>query len=440
MPKRAFFLSALALFCFAREARAMQDQTYGLGGTTTGRVSGVTAEPENAFASLLNPALIPAARSKQFAFSLSWVQSQILNPSNVILDNRSFRTRDGQLRIGEASMPQARTSLWAAGYNHPFDLKFWPNHHAGFGFVVSGPFDQFRHWLALSPYDFTPLRYGAADTQFKGTVSGALELVPRHLYIGGGLSLFLTSAGVTEASLTSANPTGRMVMDVGFNTAGLAGLYSSFGNTGAALVYRQVVNPVFHQTFIGELEMAGTTVANQPAAVQTSLYFEPAVVEFDVQHALGRLVASAGVTWQQWSRYSPRYLELSTKDASGNTRATSPAIIPMKDTWNPRASLEWRGFDKWRISAGYQFRPTPVMDLSLAGNLIDTDTHVLGLSIQRNFGSPLFFDQLCLSIFGQAHLFNSRTVVKADPNFVGAPGYTISGKVLMFGGSLSTDL
>ncbi len=440
MPIRAFILSALALFCFARPVAAMQDQTYGLGGATTGRVSGMTAEPENAFAPLLNPALIAASDTKRFTFSLSWVRSQIGNPSNVTLDNRPFRTRDGQLRIGDAVLPQAKSSLWAAGYTHPFALKFWPNHHAGFGLTLSGPFDQFRHWLALSPYDFTPLRYGAADTQFKGTVSGAIELVPKHVFFGAGLSLFLTSAGVTEASLNAANPTGRMVMDVGFNTAGLAGLYTSFGKWGTALVYRQVVNPVFHQTFIGELEVGGTTVANQPAAVQTSLYFEPAVVEFDTQRSFGGLVASAGVTFQQWSRYSPRYLELSTRDASGKSRGTSPAIIPMRNTWNPRASLEWRGLSKWRFSGGYQFRPTPVIDLSQAGNLIDTDTHVLGLNIERNLGSPLFFDQLRVSLSGQAHIFNQRKVVKSNADFIGAPGYTISGQVFMFSLALSSDI
>jgi long-subunit fatty acid transport protein len=439
MNKLATILSLFVLAIVSPPVHAMQDQTYGLGGTTTGRVGGVTAEPDNAFASLLNPALMPIG-PKQFSFSMSYVDSDIRNPTNVVVDNRAYRTRDGQKRVGEASMPQAKTALWALGYNYPFSLSFWPNHRAGFGLALSGPFDQFRHWLALSPYDFTPLRYGAADTQFKGTLSGALELIPQHLFIGGGLSLFLTSAGITEASLNAANPTGRMVMDVGFNTAGLVGLYSSFDSWGMAVVYRQVVNPVFHQTFIGELEVAGTPVANQPAAVQTSLYFEPAVLEFDAQKELGSLVASAGVSFQQWSQYSPRYMNLSTRDASGGSRSTTPALVPTKDIWSPRASLEWRGFTNWKLSAGYQFRPSPVVDLSQAGNLVDTDIHVMGMSIQRNFGNLLFFDQLSLSVFGQAHVLSTRNVVKTDPEFVGSPGYPISGRVFLVGLSLSSKL
>jgi hypothetical protein len=418
----------------------MQDQSYGLGSVTTGRVSGVTADTDHSFGALLNPALISATPKRQFTYSMSWVNSQIANPTNVLLDSARYRTRDGQERIGDVAMPAVRTALWAAGYSHPFALGFWPNHRAGFGLTISGPFDQFRRWVALSPYDFTPLRYGGSDTQFKGTVAGSLEIIPQHLFFGAGLSLFLTSSGVSEASLNTSNPTARMAMNVGFNTSTIFGLYSQFDAFSASLVYRQVVIPAFNQTFIGELDVGGVTVANQPAAIQTSLYYEPAIIELEAQKNFGGLVASAGLAFQQWVDYAPRYLALATPDASGRMRSTYPSITPMQNTLNPRASLEWRGWNQWRISMGYQFRPTPVVDLSKESNLIDADTHVLGFNVSRYLGNPLFFDRLTVSLFGQAHLLNPRVIVKSSPDYVGAPGYTISGQAFTVGVSFTSDI
>lgn len=434
------FIIFILMAALGFRAEAMQDQSYGLGNVTTGRVGAVTAEPDHSFGALINPALLAAGTKKQFTFGLSWVSSQVVDPTNVLLDSSQYRTRDGSDRSGDASMPAVRTSLWSAGYAHPFKLGFWPGHRAGFGLTLSGPFDQFRRWLALSPYDFTTLRYGGSDTQFKGTIAGGLELVPNHLFFGAGLSLFLTSSGVSEATLNSQNPTARMAMNVGFNTSTVFGLYSSFDTFSAALVYRQVVVPAFTQTFIGQVEVGGVPVANQPAAIRTSLYFEPAIVEFEAQKRFGGLLVSAGLGFQKWSDYAPRYLALATPDASGVLRSTYPSITPMRDTFNPRASVEWRSFEHWRLSAGYQFRPTPVVDLSNESNLIDTDTHVLGVSVSRYLGNPLFFERLTLSLYGQAHFLNPRLVVKSSPTFIGAPGYVISGRAFVGGLSLTSDI
>jgi long-subunit fatty acid transport protein len=440
MPTSLKTFSLLLLVCLALPAWAAQDQMYGLGGTTTGRVGSVVAEPDNAFASLLNPALLAASPRGKFAFSFGGVQARMDSPTGVLLDSRKYRTRDGDDRTGNATLPEVGTAVMSAGYSQPIPLKFWPAHRMGVGLSMSGPLGQFRRWVALSPYDFTMLRYGAADTQFKGTFSGSLEVIPNKLFIGGGVSLFMTSNGVTEASLTAENQTGRMAMDIAFNTSGIVGLYSVFDKFSAAVVWRQRVDPVLRQTFIGTAQMGAVDFANQPAAAQGSLYYEPAVVEFEMQQTFNKWVVSAGLGFQQWSQYKPRYLVVATRDANGTDRSTIPAIVPMHDTWNPRASVEWRGWNKWRISAGYQYRPTAVADLSQAGNLLDTDTHVTGLSFQRAMGDVLFFNSLSLGLYGQAHWMKDRDVVKTDTTFIGSPGYKISGRGLVFGAYLTSEL
>lgn len=433
-------LLSLLMLYLPLSAHAMQDQMYGLGGSTTGRVGAVTAEPENAYASLLNPALLAATDKPLFGFSLGTMLARFDAPQNVILDSRKYRTRDGQDRSGTASLTPVGTLLMSAGYAHPMSLKVWPDHRLGLGVSMSGPIGQFRRWVALSPYDFTLLRYGAGDTQFKGTLSGALELIPRRLFVGGGISLFMTSNGISEADMTSENQTGRMAMDIAFNTAAVAGIYSVFGRTGLSLTYRQHINPIFRQRMEASLQVGGADVANQPTTIEGSLYYEPAVVEAEIQQNWSNVVASVGVAFQQWSQYQPRYLVVSTVDANGVPRSTLPVNIPTRDTWNPRASIEWRGWNKWRLAGGYQFRPLAVTDLSSAANLIDTQTHVTGLSIQRALGNVLFFEDLSLCAFAQVHWMSPRDIVKSEADTVGSPGYRIAGNAYTFGLSMTSSL
>ncbi|MBY0369504.1 hypothetical protein K2X33_02385 [bacterium] len=433
-----FYILGLGFLFSATSLHAMTDQTYGLGGMTSGRVSSVTSETENPFTAVLNPGLIAAIPEKRFGFAMNWVHAQMDNPTNVLLDSQEYRTRTGQLRSGTANIPEVTNTLWAAGYTQPFRLPFWKDHRSGFGFSVSGPIKEFRRWLALSPYDFTNLRYGNSDVQFKGSLGLGLELIPNHLYIGGSLAVFLTSAGVSEMDLGSSNSLGRMMMDVGFNSATIFGMYGNFGKTGASLVYRQSVRPVFLQRIDGTLDLNGSPVANQPVTVKSTLYYEPMIVEMDLQRNFDDFVLSAGVAFQQWSQYEPSYLRVATKDASGVERVTKPPFTQFRDTWNPRVSLEWRGLRGLRFGTGYQLRPTPVVDISTMGNIIDTDVHVLGLSAAVDLGRNEFFNNMLLAMHGQYHFMAPRQVVKADPDFIGAPGFTVSGRAWSVGASISS--
>lgn len=438
---KQLFLTIWALVFSLTDAHAMTDQIYGLGGMSSGRVSSVTAETETPYAALLNPALIAAIPEKRFGFSLNWVGARLNNPRDILVDSPQYRTRGGQLRTGTAQVPAVSNTLWSAGFSQPFVIPFLRSNRAGYGFSVSGPIKEFRKWLALSPYDFTNLRYGTSDVQFKGTLGLGLEVIPKYFFIGGSLAVFLTSAGSSEVYLNTKNPLGRMSMDVGFNSAMVLGGYGNFGDTGVSLVYRQSVRPVFLNKFEGQMQVGTVDFANQPATVKSTLYFEPMVLEMDVQHQFERFVLSAGISFQQWSQYEPSYLRVATmrmEPDGAREVSTTPPYTQFRDTWNPRASFEWRGSRHLRVGLGYQFRPTPVVDISTMGNIVDTDVHVVGLATSWAFGPNESYKSLLLTLHGQYHFWAPRKVVKADPDFIGAPGYTITGNAWTAGASIST--
>jgi len=422
--------------------KASQEQTYGLGGASSGRVSSVTAETENPFAALYNPALISAQASSLFAFTTGGIAARTGTLSSVLVDSPQYRTERGVSRTQDFRLPDQTAALWSAGLTLPFSLPPTFGRRAGFGLTLSGPYQRLRSFTSLTPYDFSLLRYGTSDTQFKGTLGLSVELWPRYLYIGGGMTLFLTSAGSADSTLVSENPTGRFALDIGFNTAAVAGLFARYEQTSVALVFRQEINPTFEQRFEGKVQIGGTDTLVQPFVMKTSLYYEPSTLELETQHDFGMVKTSLGVSYQMWDGYQPSYLVVSATDARGETRATQAPAFQLRSTLNPRASIEVPFFNrKLFLCAGYQYRPTPVGDLSGAANILDSNTHVAGLSISHRLKANAFLPvPLTWGVYGQYHWFVTRAIEKSSAQFIGAPRFNFSGSAYTYGFALQAEL
>jgi hypothetical protein len=316
------------------------------------------------------------------------------------------------------------------------------NRKAGLGVVVSGPFEKVGTFASLTPYDFFSLRYGNADSQFKATLSGSLEVWREMLFIGAGVSFFMSSSGAADARILSSNPTGRLQLEMSLNSAVLAGAFWKTGATAGSLVFRQSVSPSFVQSVTGSAELGnGTGTVDIPFLMTSSLYFEPQAIEGEVQHDFGPLKASAGMSYQLWGSYRPPSVRIEALDANRTIRATEIPPLSLRNTWNPRASLDLplARHRTW-FSLGYQFRPTPLTDLSGPANLVDSDTHVVGLSFRHAIPSSEVFPlPLTLGLFGQVHFFSARKITKATET-IGAPGYDLDGNSYIYGANLQLSL
>ena len=142
---------------------ASQDQNFGLGGHSSGRVSAVTAEPDNPYAALYNPALIPAQSSGKFAFSTSVVGARHATFSQVLVDSAEYRTERGMKRRQDFRLPDHSATLWAAGFTLPFSLPVALGRRAGVGITVSGPYQKLRSFVSSTPYDFSSLSVSLAS-------------------------------------------------------------------------------------------------------------------------------------------------------------------------------------------------------------------------------------------------------------------------------------
>jgi hypothetical protein len=413
-------------------ARAALYSTFGLGGESSGRVSSVTASADNPYAALYNPALLAFHSGSHFAFSTfgnfaSWEPLRGVQPSP------SQAAQDMQLTPLELVN-------WSLGFGHPFTVGAGKR-RAGIGVTISGPFNRLRSFSAGSPYDFYSLHYGTADSQFKATAGAAIELIQNTLSFGAGVSFYLSGAGNAEAALIAKNPTAKLGLDVGLNSALNTGLYFHKERTSASLVFRQEINPSYQQRFTGYVEQSGATVLQQPFLVRTTLYYEPHTLESDLQYDLGPLTASVGASYQVWSRYQPSFLLAETVDADGNPKRTVDPGVKMRNTLSPRASVDVPLFGRTvHLGGGYQYRPSPVADLSGDVNVIDSDAHIVGLSISHQIPESWLSAKVSWSLFGQYHFLTRREVVKSSATWAGAPRFEISGRAYTIGLLLQADL
>ncbi len=418
-------------------ALGSQAQNFGLDAASTGRAGSVTAEESNVHAAIYNPALLGTQKQSGFSFSTFQVDVKVNEFDSIFLP-RALRKSDEPVRDKLQLSPLSQTR-WALGFNHPLRVKAL-SRQAGFGLSFSGPFEKLRGFVAHAPDDFFTARYGTADAQFKGTASLGLELIPKTLYVGTGLSLFLSGAGAAETTLSS-NPTSRMNLDVVLEKAPVVGLYARTDSFSSALTYHQKIDPILEQAVKAKIRIGGRDTFEQPVIMRSSLYFEPRTIDWDFQQKVNQLAWSVGLSYQLWGEYQPPVLFTETPDLMGTTHRTSGGKPPTRNTLNPRASVGIPLGATTLASLGYQYRPTPFFDLSGLSNALDSDTHILGMALEQHFtDSWILGTPVNLGVFGQIHRFKNREITKTPQSGSPSSAFTFTGNALVVGVSAQAEL
>jgi len=393
---------------------ASQALNFGLEARSTGRAGSVTADPFTGQAALLNPALLGLQTTPRLSFSTAQAEMALKSSDS-----------------GTKALPSVSQTRWALGLNIPISLKRF-SRRAGFGISASGPYEKLRGFVAYAPEDFYTPRYGHADSQFKGTASFGLELVPDTLFLGAGLSLYLSGAGNAE-TYVSETPSSRMSLDVVLRSAPVLGLYSQWGAFASALTFHEAINPQLEQAMKAKVQLNGRDAFEQPLLMKSSLYYEPRTLEWDLEHRFSAALLSLGLSYQLWSGYEAPILSTETPDLLGNVYRTPKSSLVSKNTLSPRASVGYGISSEVRSSLGYQYRPTPFPELAENSHALDTDTHVVGLSLEKSFSNPWMLETpLTIGLFGQMHFFKERPIPTQN--------FNLSGNAYLVGISAQADL
>lgn len=387
-------------------------------------------ETTSAFAAGHNPALLGVDERPAFGVGFTATSFGWGKFSNVVVDSPAFRVEDGRLRRGDVSPPEASTTAVAVGVRIPIRsaVRWLPP--MGIGIAVTGPLSSLRQFRASTPYDFASLRYGTSDTQFKATVGTSVSVTP-SFFFGAGLDVFVTAAGNADVAVGGAEPVGRFAMDVGWNTAAVLGALWKSEATSAALTYRQRIQPRLRQEFVGAVALGGADVVALPLELQATLYGEPETFDFEVNRRLGRWSVSASLRWERWEGVETSALAVRAKLPEGAIKETRRAAVGLSDTWSPATSVSYSPAERWNLTAGYRWSPSPVRDYAGTTNVLDAGTHVVGLGVsQRLEANSLLPCPVRWSLTLQRHWTEDVAVAKTREDAIGAPGYPLSGSGL----------
>lgn len=361
-----------------------------------------------------------AERLPQARFGVSQWGSSFSGFNGVRLDDPLYRTQNGSAVSGNQRLAPVSSTLWSAHLSYPI-------RRATFGAALSGPFGEMRRFRASTPYDFVALRDATTDTQFKAALLGAVEIMPSTLYLRGGAQFFISSSGSAEAVIIGNNPTARFAADVGLNSAALLGLSYETQADEWGFSFRQEMAPKITQGFSGQIAIGNLQTFEQPILFRSVLYFEPHQLEAFWRHDFGQFAVRAGVTYEMWSRYQPAFLTAETKDTRGNPVVTQVPTITLANTLNPEVSVSTETLLPFSVGLAYRFAPTPLRDTSGPTNFIDSDLQRIRLRAATSL-KELGFPSVRAELIGDFGWWSRKEVKKAQPNFVGAPGYTIQGE------------
>ena len=211
----------------------------------------------------------------------------------------------------------------------------------------------------------------------------AMELLLQIIFFGAGISLFMTSSGAAEArpSVTQKSH-GRLTLVLRDpNTAALAGLFGkSARNQGQPRFSRQAIDPKFQQTLNPRVQWAGQISVRQPLSCEDSPLLRAGASGVRLAARFWPGERLRGVSYRCGRRISPPTSPFRPSREGNEGRPNAFALFEQHFE-PPGIRREIALFQKRAvISAGYQYRPSPLAIFRELETCSIRTPHVVGLS------------------------------------------------------------
>ena len=256
------------------------------------------------------------------------------------------------------------------------------------------------------------------------------------LSLGTHIGLQSTTRAHTQTSLTGApyGSSSRAQAEVSPSLGAILGLAAvSPGGHHFYFTYQQEMKSHVSAHVSGEIN--DPTGLLFDITLESLIYYDPHIFRLGHMVHLGPWSSFLSLEHQLWRKYAPPTLSI---------RRNSGVILPSnyrfqvqaKNITVPKVGLAYKFTENLSLRAGFSFRPTPLeRDWNGSGNALDSDSYLfsLGAHVPLNVGQR----PLALFLSGQYRVLRSRQVVKTegqengrDGAKIGAPGYSVGGRVL----------
>ncbi len=455
--------AALAALAFAQPARA-DVGGFGFGSRTAGLAGAGAAWGFDAYSAYSNPAGLTEAAGKKLRLSYGWL---FMDPTftpieGVTIENQftSDQTRTGNV-VDDYRSVLGQTIGAAA-----LLAQDW--YHLSAGLTIFTPFDPLGAIDTGEPYIPEYVLYRSRTQRPLLEAGLAAKITPRlslglGLHIGyaitaTGNAFLQTAAGTTSsmrvsASLkpkTSPNLAWLLLSETPQEEAGAW----SFGQ-----VLRTTHDAKATLNFNSSARAFGDLAAlDIRFGANSALFYDPLTLEtgFSWKHSpRGRLYLQAD--FQNWANFKRPALEIT--DPIENCTGTgctglivNPSVLPgmsLRNIVTPRIAEEI-SFDASTLRIGYFYRPSMFRSLpSDSGNYLDPSRHSISAGWGRRFPTFLGWDTPAQLDFHASyqHLVNQSVVKTAGDETgdlaetkIGAPGYSIGGRLWGGGATLTLEL
>ncbi len=236
------------------------------------------------------------------------------------------------------------------------------------------------------------------------------------LALGVGLNYF---AGVSGRAFAADGAYGDLQADVEQEFLGVAvghvGLRAEHGPLSVALVYRaRFTVPVALES--------GARLADTPLAldITTDALFTPETFVLAGAYRHPAFTLSLDLSWRRWFDYRAPFARVSGEvpvplSQSGETFTVESRFAAPETRDVPRVALglELPLGERWQLSAGWGFEPSPFVSSDGPANLVDGAKQLVGLGVAW-FGPTVGRLRWALELATQAHLVQ-RTRLRKDP-------------------------
>lgn len=418
-------LTFLSIFLFTHLAYSNTWGLYGLGARQISTGNSGFAVRGDSFSQVYNPALMARVLSPELSIGFQGAYNKFRPIDNVIVDTPDLGSSSTSPTRGNVDTKTPDLLLTEAAFQMPLRRNTPDSWNLGFYFV--SPVDKA---MTIDTQDTWVPQYSAYSSdahRFSMGVNVAKK-VTDWLDLGFGVDLFLVQSASTIVRLNNTNSNGRLKMDVKPGLApALGAVFHADDQWKIGLAYHGEQNHKMQLDLNSVLSIVGTT----PLVLESrsSLFYDPQRYSLGISHVRETVTYTVAAQYEKWSAFDGTDMRLTFKTLSFVQRTPARGF---SDIINLRAGFEHRCAES-TISAyrlGYAFLPTPYPELSGENNMIDADKHMITTGLGIQFPQEWLETKAGVDIAFFSQILKEKTVVKTNPNFVGADGYTVGGFVL----------
>lgn len=398
-----------------------------------------TESPSDPANNAMAPALLALSKENSFSFNFFGLSTDFDKMNNIVVDN-SLNSTNGTRTDDYNPNPSAQYLVGVHGA-----INFLRNGNAKLLVSLYAPADKVIEVNTGDPYRPEYIIY---KSRLQRTIIDfhMANQWNKNLSYSIGFHTGLQSAGETKVIAretgTPVEPSsGSLKVNATPSLSPIVSLVYNWNPTQRSYFYWQKSMKSQLKNEATGLTPVGSSALRFDWDFKSMLYFDPTIIRLGHQVQFSKWHYYISLEYQDWSEYKTPKLEM-VNNGGILTGSFDYEKVELKNTLTPKLGSSYRMGDS-TLSFGYFRKQTPFEhDFNLAGNSIDADAHVFGLGYSTlvNWGENTF----TLNTAGQYHLLDSTKVTKT-PNMedgssgskVGAPGYTVGGKIYVLSFGLS---